>query len=581
MKVKSIKIKLFVLMITIILMLSVVIGMGYVKETNRIVQKEIGKLNNQILNEIAFNTSMLLSKVGEIGDEIVDDSKVVDILSTPKDKIIEGSNKSNNQYIDRLLNEKIWKYGEFNMKPELYVVGVNGLNYSTYSKTKYDIGSIKNEEWYNQVLAGNGDTVLVSTLEDKDGIGPYKSIFRMGRLIKDLISGETLGVLIIDVSEKMLYDAYKEMLSDGREIYVVDSLGNVISARDKRSIGTSYTNDIDNGKYLEDESNYSLFARGNIEFMKITSNLEPYGWQIIEEIPLNIIKQPIDEIKKKVITILILVIIVFFIISYNLSSWITKPILNIKYIIEGVMKGDLKSKIVVDRDDEIGELEETFNSMITWLDESIEEIKEKEKQKRVAELSFLQAQINPHFIYNTLTGIRALVAMNNNDDAVEMLYRFTKLLRNILPKANELISLEEEVNIIKEYVELQKFRYPNSFDFSIDIDKEIYDSKVPLLILQPLVENAIFYSMERENREGIINIRGYKKENYIYIEIEDNGKGMDREKIRSVFSKKESINRVGLINVHERIQLNYGISYGLSIESKAGEGTKVIITLPK
>ncbi|MGL5086319.1 MAG: sensor histidine kinase, partial [Clostridium sp.] len=255
--------------------------------------------------------------------------------------------------------------------------------------------------------------------------------------------------------------------------------------------------------------------------------------------------------------------------------------LNIKKTIEGVMKGDLKTKIVVKSKDEIGELEETFNLMITWLDESIDEIKEKEKQKRVAELSFLQAQINPHFIYNTLTGIRALVSMNKNEDAEEMLYKFTKLLRNILPKANELISLEEEIKIIREYIELQEFRYPNSFRVLIDIEKTIKDVKVPLLILQPLVENAIFYSMESEKNDGVIEIRGYEKENSIYIEIEDNGKGMDREKIISVFNKKESINRVGLINVHERVQLNYGVDYGISIESNEGKGTKVIVRLPK
>lgn len=583
MKVKSIKLKLCVLMTILISTISIVMGIWSIRNTNRIVQKEIGKLNNQILDETAFNVSMLLANVEQISDEIVEDNKLVDILAKSNESINSDNskNKTESGYIEGVLNEKNWKYGDVNMKPELYVVGSNGMTFSTYSKTKYDIESIKNENWYSQVLAGQGDIVLISTLEDQAGIGPYKSIFRMGRIIKDLINGDTLGILIIDISEKILYDAYKEKLSDGREIYILDSNSNIISAKDKRAIGTSYINDIDTGKYLEAESNYSIFRRSDLEYMKITADLEQYGWTIIEEIPLNIIKQPIDEIKTKFITTLSLVIVVFFIIIYNLSTWITKPILNIKKTVEGVMKGDLKTKILVKSKDEIGELEETFNLMITWLDESIDEIKEKEKQKRVAELSFLQAQINPHFIYNTLTGIRALVSMNKNEEAEEMLYRFTKLLRNILPKANELISLEEEIKIIREYIELQKFRYPNSFMVEVEIDENINEVKVPLLILQPLVENAIFYSMESENKDGIIEIKGYEKENRIYIEIQDNGKGMDREKIRSVFNNKESINRVGLINVHERIQLNYGSNYGVNIESDEGKGTKVIVCLPK
>ncbi|MDZ7543875.1 HAMP domain-containing protein, partial [Clostridium perfringens] len=129
--------------------------------------------------------------------------------------------------------------------------------------------------------------------------------------------------------------------------------------------------------------------------------------------------------------------------------WVTKPVINIKNTMGKVMSGDLKAKVEVDRDDEIGKLEESFNDMVKWLDDSIEEIKEKEKQKRIAELSFLQALINPHFLYNTLSGVRFLVSMNKNEEAEEMLYKFSKLLRNILPRASELISLEDEIEIIK------------------------------------------------------------------------------------------------------------------------------------
>ena len=155
--------------------------------------------------------------------------------------------------------------------------------------------------------------------------------------------------------------------------------------------------------------------------MKIVSTLDRYGWSIVEEIPLHIVRQPIKQITQKFLLTLILVVIVSFIVIYKISVWVTKPVINIKNTIEKVMCGNLKVKVKVDRDDEIGMLEESFNDMVKWLDDSIEEIKEKEKQKRIAELSFLQAQINPHFLYNTLSGVRFLVSMNRNDDAEEML----------------------------------------------------------------------------------------------------------------------------------------------------------------
>ena len=385
----------------------------------------------------------------------------------------------------------------------------------------------------------------------------------------------------MDISEKMLFDRYSKIIKDGRNIYIIDLKGNIISSKDKRLIGENSFNDIDNGENVEESEWYSVVRRENVNYIKIESTLDKYGWSIIEEIPSYIIKQPIKQITEKYMLTFILVIIVSFIIVYKLSSWITKPVINLRNKMKKVMDGDLKVNVEVDRNDEIGNLEESFNNMIKWLNESIEEIKEKEKQKRIAELSFLQAQINPHFLYNTLSGVRFLISMNKNEEAEEMLFEFTKLLRNVLPKASELITLKEEIEIVEAYIDLQKIRYPNQFEVYIDIGEAIRDIKVPALILQPVIENAIFYSIDNEGKKGQINILGYSEEERIIIEIKDNGKGMSDSQINNVFKNKESINRVGLVNVHERIQLNYGKVYGIEIISEKGKGTSVRYILPK
>lgn len=582
MKIKSITMKLCILLITFIITISIVIGAWSIKDTNKIVQVEMGKLNSEILGEVSDNISIFLSSIEEIGNNIVEDNKLNTALVLSKDDVINKTEEAIHleKYVEGLLNEQVWKYGKY-MKPDLYIVSENDLNCSTYSKNKYTIDSIKNEPWYSEIVDANGKTVLLNTFEDEDGIGPFKSIFRMGRSINDLITGETLGVLIMDISEKMLFDRYSKIIKDGRNIYIIDLKGSIISSKDKRLIGKNYFNDLGNGEYIEEGEWYSVFRRENINYIKMESTLNKYGWSIIEEIPSYIVKQPIKQITEKFILTLILVIIVSFIIVYKLSIWITKPVINMKNTMKKVMDGDLKVKVEVDRNDEIGNLEESFNNMIKWLSDSIEEIKEKEKQKRIAELSFLQAQINPHFLYNTLSGVRFLVAMNKNEEAEEMLFKFTKLLRNILPKASELITLNEEVEIVMAYIELQKIRYPNLFKVEINIEDGIKNIKVPALILQPVVENAIFYSMEDEEKKGEIIIVGYSYEDEIIIEIKDNGKGMSNRQIDDVFNNKEAINRVGLINVHERIQLNYGKMYGIEIVSEEGKGTSIRYILPK
>ncbi len=559
---------MFLLIFALIVFISIFIGTWIIGYTSELVQKEMDAMRGQVLDEVANNISILLSNVEDMGDNIVVDNKLIDILNISKEELPTNKTlkKEMSSYVEGLLVDEVWKYGKYNMKPELYIVGNNGLTYSTYSKTKYDLERIKNESWYNEIKKANGNTVLINTYKDENGIGPYKNIFKMGRLIKDLITEETLGVLIMDISETMLYNRYSDMLDNGTEIYIVDSNKKIISSKDKRIIGKNY-DEIKNENLIEGS-------------MEVVSLINEYDWRIIQKIPLSIMMEVSNQISQKTIFIIALVSIIALIITYKLSVWITKPIINMKNKMKEVMDGNLKTKVDINSDDEIGELQLSFNQMVEKLDLSIENIKTYEKQKRVAELSFLQAQINPHFLYNTLSGIRFLISMNKSEKAEEMLYRFTRLLRSILPKASEMIRLEEEIENIKNYVELQKMRYPDCFEINYDIDNNIHDFKVPSFILQPIVENAIFYSMEKENSKGIINVVGYRVDDGIRITIKDNGIGMSKDKISSVLKKESSVNRVGVINVHERIQLNYGQNYGLKVDSKEGKGTKVTFILP-
>lgn len=573
---KSIIFKLFCILFTLLLTISVLVGIWTIKDTNKIVQQEMYKMNSQVLREVGNNILILLSNAEIIVDDIVINNKLIDILSMSKEDIDNEKEDITtiNSYVQGLLIDKVFSYSKFSMKPELYVIGKNGLTYGTYSKTKYDSEGIENYEWYTEIINSKDNTVLINTYKDDKGIGPYKYIFKMGRPIKNLITGEVLGVLIIDISEKMLYDTYSEILGDGRSVYIVDGNGKIISSKDKRYIGMKYEGAIYSGK--ED----NIILRNSVEFMKIESKINDDEWSIIEELPLKVISEPAKQITSRLLIVLLILTILSIVVSYKLSLWITKPILNIKDKMKEVKYGNLKVEIEAKRDDEIGQLEDSFNSMVKKIEFYIDEIKKEEQEKRMAELSFLQAQINPHFLYNTLSSIRFLISMNKNEEAEEMVYRFTKLLRALLPKASEFITLKEEMENINNYVELQKMRYPGAFIFNNDIDNGLNNYKVPAFILQPIVENAILYSMEKENNKGMISVVGYRDNESIKIVVKDNGIGMSENKIECVLKKEGSINRVGVINVNERIVLNYGSEYGLNISSVEGKGTKITFVLP-
>ena len=190
MKKTSITIKLCSLLIVLTTGIVIVVGVGSIKDTENIVQPEMGKLNYEILNEVSDNISTLLFNIEEIGTTITEDNKLNNILSIINEEGLIDSNflMQSNSYIEGLLNEQVWKNGDYNISLELYIISKNGMNFTSYSKNKYNIESVENEEWYNQILEAEGNNVLISTFEDEDGIGPYKVIFRMGRTINDLIT---------------------------------------------------------------------------------------------------------------------------------------------------------------------------------------------------------------------------------------------------------------------------------------------------------------------------------------------------------------------------------------------------------
>ena len=217
--------------------------------------------------------------------------------------------------------------------------------------------------------------------------------------------------------------------------------------------------------------------------------------------------------------------------------------------------------------------------MVERLEESREQIKEGEKKKRLAELDFLRAQINPHFIYNTLSSIRFFVEMKKNQEAEDMLLHFSKILRKSLSYSNEFVALKTELETIKEYVELQKMRYQNAFQVDCQVPEEILENRIPVFILQPIVENAIFHGM-MPGQICQITISAYEKEGKLFLLIADNGRGIKAGELPDNFEKAGHMSRVGIQNVHDRIQMNFGREFGLKVNSTEGEGTTATFILP-
>lgn len=270
---------------------------------------------------------------------------------------------------------------------------------------------------------------------------------------------------------------------------------------------------------------------------------------------------------------------------------ITKPIQELCRITSQIAEGNFSDRAKMQTNDELEVLSDSVNDMSENLEVMVHQIKEDERKMRHAELRLLQEQINPHFLYNTLDTIVWLIEGDDPDKAVDMVVALSEFFRLVLSRGKEYITIREEEQHIRGYLEIQQARYRDILDYEIRIDPELYQYKILKLTLQPLVENSLYHGIKYKRAKGKIWITGEMRhdvssgEDRILLCVQDNGVGMDEEelgRLRVEISKpcKETEKGFGLANVNERIRMNFGMEYGMTIESEKGSGTKVSITIP-
>lgn len=279
------------------------------------------------------------------------------------------------------------------------------------------------------------------------------------------------------------------------------------------------------------------------------------------------------------------ILILTVLLSYYIPLSITHPIRKLSEVTDQVAKGDLTVRSDIKSGAEVGMLSDSLNTMIDKINELLEQVKKEQIRLRKAEFELLQAQINPHFLYNTLDTIVWLAEAGDQKKVVSMVGSLSDFFRTSLNQGKDIISVKEELQHVRSYLEIQQVRYQDILEYEIRVPKELNRYLIPKITIQPLVENALYHGIKNKRGIGKIVISGKKEEDHFSIRIEDNGIGITKERLLQV---REGIeNKIltghdiyGLYNVNERIRLNFGEKYGIFIESRYGEGTVVSIVLP-
>lgn len=298
----------------------------------------------------------------------------------------------------------------------------------------------------------------------------------------------------------------------------------------------------------------------------------------------DIVRKGQNAIRISIITVIV-TLSLSMLFSFLAVRSVTKPIKELSENAKLVAKGDFTTRTAVESKDEIAVLTHAFNDMTREIGELVEDIKVEQGNLRHTETKLLQAQINPHFLYNTLDTIVWLAEEKQTEEVVSMVTLLSNFFRTTLNKGKDYIPIEEEIIHVESYLKIQKFRYQDILDFEIQVEKEVRGETVPKLTLQPLVENALYHGIKNKRGKGKILVKGYRDGANIILQVIDNGQGMTAKKLEELtydLRTKELSDRggFGVKNVSQRIQYYYGKEYGVSYESTEGEGTVATILLP-
>ena len=301
------------------------------------------------------------------------------------------------------------------------------------------------------------------------------------------------------------------------------------------------------------------------------------------------IRQSLNEQVTNVIVTMIMslasIIIASVLVNILVTDSITKPIRTLCDKTAMVAKGDFTTRTTCENHDELSILSDSFNDMTSKLEQQVKSIRLEQENLRYMESKLLQAQINPHFLYNTLDTIIWLIEGDKNEEAINIVVALSEFFRIVVSKGKDLITIREEEMHIKSYLQIQQLRYKDILDYEINIPEALYGYQILKLTLQPLIENSLYHGIKMLRARGKITVTGEIMDELIYLHVIDNGIGMDEEKLKALRKEVESPGSeqstgFGLANVNKRIKLNYGNEYGLDIQSKKAEGTEVIIKIP-
>ncbi len=456
--------------------------------------------------------------------------------------------------------------------------------------TVKDNVKVADQKWYQDARSEieniHFSTPHVQNLFD-DGTFRYHRVVSLSRSV-DINDGSTSGsgVLLVDMKYSVLEDMLERINETSSGIYYY------LCSRDGEIIYHPRWTEINRGLFKEKNNKAASYEDGTYEMKTdgqkeniVVGSVAYTGWKLIGVVPESVQETSINKFRYYIITTILILVMMLLQVNRFISRKISRPIRELDESVKAYEAGAMPD-IYIGGSAEIRHLGYSVQKSYEQIEALMKEIIQQQTERRKSELDALQSQINPHFLYNTLESITWMIEAQRNKEAVVMISELAKLLRVSLSRGKTIISIGDELQHSRSYMNIQRVRYKERFKVEFLIDEEIKNYCIVKLVIQPLLENAIYYGVGNmdEDDDGQILIRGEKKGEDIYISIEDNGMGMPEDIRSNILTDNSKVPKhgsgVGVINVHSRISLMFGPEYGLEVYSELDEGTKVVIHIP-
>lgn len=575
--------KIIALLLIISILPSIGLGSltGYTVE--RIIDKQETEHTLQLIDQVNKKLESYASNMQNISYLLSMDPEIKEFLTEQNSAFTEDEDYSIRQFMQGLST----------LYPEVASILVVNSQGEYISNDLYTRGNkdLTKESWYKEAVENEGIVKIIGHPKERSLASHvnYKNS-EVVTVVRAIIEPETqkvLGVVLIDLKLRVIAEATKNVkLGKSGYLMVIDEEGEQIYAPANPLINEVPKRLLN----VEDSGFFSEEIDG--DKLQFIYQKQPFtNWTTVGIFSSNESVVEVRTIHLFVICFVFLVVLFGVTASYYLSNSMSQPIVQLMSFMKKVESGNLDIRYKGEREDEIGMLGRSFNLMIIKINELLKLTERQERQKREAELRSLQAHIKPHFLYNTLDTISWMARKQGAVDVAEVVASLSKLFRIGLNKGNDIILFSEEIEHIKSYLKIQKARYRDKLNYTLEIDPKTNDFMIVKLILQPIVENAIYHGIKERKGPGHIHIEAQVSNNTFVITVKDDGKGIESDRLQLLRQKLNNVDiqnkqgavadfGYGMMNVQSRLKLTYGEAYGISIDSEIANGTTVTIVLP-